>query len=434
MSNIEIVSIKIDGYANLDNVSLDLGKFNALVALNNFGKSNLISGIEFGVDFIKRPIETKKRMMAFKPVIPINKTLAFRPFSFEIEIIKKQKKEEQVIKYGYAFDWVKNDKSKGRRIKSEFLKVKTNKSDSKYKTYVNRTLKDSYYMPSPSARCDKHILIEKEDLLLNKLKNFDDLFYIDILKDLNNISVIHVDTLRDPDKLFRTIEGKIVHTDYSLEVPRSSDVGFFIYSLMKKDSNLFELFKDSIKSLLPSIEDFECLEIDLKKHANMEDDKDIPLDFPEKLYEILVKEGNNNQNTSVSNISSGSQKIFFIVAMAIAAEANNVPAITLEEIENSIHPGLLQKLLMIINSILTTTKIIVTSHSPYLIKYLDPEKIRIGLPNPVGTAQFKKIRKTKIPKLNKRAQEDGVSMGDIIFDAMIDSACGQGDFLNEICE
>ncbi len=434
MTNLTTLKFKIDGFANLESVELDLGKFNALVALNNFGKSNLISSLDFGLDFIQMPISMKKNMMAYKPVIPINKTLANRPFSFEMEFSAKFKKENLVVNYGYSFDWIKNDKNKGQRVKSEFLKVKNNQADSKYKTYIDRNTKGNFYLSSQTGRCNKKISIDKEDLLINKLSNFDELFYLEIIKYINDFRVIVVETMRDPDKLFRTIGDKTVRTDYSLEIPRSTDVGFFIYSLMKKNQSLFSLYKDSVKSLLPSIEDFEPLEIDFKKQAKIESDDKIPIDFPEKLYDIIVKEKSNNQKTSIANISSGSQKIFFILAMAIAADLNKAPVIIFEEIENSIHPGLLQRLLIILDGLTSDTKTIVTSHSPYLIKYLDIDKIKLGIPNNFGTAQFKSLKKTKISKLLRIAKEDGVSIGDILFDSMIECSRGETEFLNDMCQ
>ena len=427
----EITSIRIDGFANLDNVSLNLGKFNALVALNNYGKSNVLRAILFGSDFITASYQNRKDMMAFRPLIPINKILANRPFTFEIEFLTKFEKEDTYVNYSYSFDWIKNDKSKGQRIKSELLRVKPKRPDSKYKTYLERNLKEAFYLPSHTARCDKPISFEKEELLVNKLKSIDDLFYNSILKKINEIKVLNIDSMTDPDRLFKTIEVKVVRNEYSLEVPRDSDVAFFIYSLLKKNQNLYELFKDSIKSLLPGIEDFEPKEIDFKKEV--ENAHDIPLEFPEKLYDIFVKEKYNNQTSNISSVSAGSQKIFYILTFIIAAELNKVPLVMIEEAENSIHPGLLQKLLMAIDNLTSTTKVLITSHSPYLIRYLQIDKIKIGIPNIDGTAQFKQIKSTKLSKLERIANEDGVSIGDYIFDGMIESASGQPELFDEIC-
>lgn len=431
----EITSIKIDGFANLDNIELEIEKFNTLVALNNFGKSNVINAIDFGIKFITASDSSRKSMMAYREVIPINKEIANRPFSFEIGLtLKLRGKKEQFINYGYTFEWIRDRKNTGQRITHEFLKVKE-KNDRKFTTYMSRDTEGGKYLPSPTGRCDQSISIEPTELLLTKLKNFDTLFYQDIIKAINTINIIHVDTLQSPTYLFRTIEPSIIRTDYSLDIPRTSDTGYFLFSLMKKDQHFFEILKDSVQSLLPQIENFTPVEIDLKQQAKIRETDNIPLDFPEKFYDIIVKEKNNNQSTAISRISAGSQKLFFILAMTIAAEINRVPLITFEELENSIHPSLLQRLLMVLDNIATHTKILTTSHSPYFIKYLSLDRIRIGIPNAKGTAQFKAIKRSKFSKINALSIEHGVSIGDTIFDGLLECSYGEeSEFLSEICD
>jgi predicted ATPase len=189
------------------------------------------------------------------------------------------------------------------------------------------------------------------------------------------------------------------------------------------------LLKESIKSLLPNIEDFEPIEIDLKDEFEFESDSEkIPYELPEKLYDIRVKEYSNNQQTTIANISSGSKKIFYVLAMAMAGELNKIPLITFEEVENSIHPALLQRLLIIIDALCDTTKILITSHSPYLIKYLEIDDILIGIPSTDGVARFRKIKKSKQSKLMNFAIEEENSIGDFIFDKLLDNS---DDFFQE---
>ena len=134
----EITSIKIDGFANLDKIELEIERFNTLVALNNFGKSNVINAIDFGIKFITASDSSRKSMMAYREVIPINKEIANRPFSFEIGLtLKLRGKKEQFINYGYRFEWIRDRKNTGQRITHEFLKVKE-KSDRKFTTYMSR--------------------------------------------------------------------------------------------------------------------------------------------------------------------------------------------------------------------------------------------------------------------------------------------------------
>lgn len=68
-----IHSIKIDGYKNLSNIWLELEDITTLMALNNYGKSNVLSGIDFGINFIKALPSVKNEMMSNYNVIPLCK-------------------------------------------------------------------------------------------------------------------------------------------------------------------------------------------------------------------------------------------------------------------------------------------------------------------------------------------------------------------------
>ena len=56
-----------------------------------------------------------------------------------------------------------------------------------------------------------------------------------------------------------------------------------------------------------------------------------------------------------------------------------------------------------------------TSHSPYLIQYLKPESIYIGVPTDDGTALFKSIKKSKIKEVKSIAKKLEISFGEYIF-------------------
>ncbi|WP_294197660.1 AAA family ATPase [uncultured Chryseobacterium sp.] len=430
----EINKILIKGFSNIEKIDLELNKLNALIALNNYGKSNVLKAIDFGIDFISNSPKTREKMMAYKPYVPFNKFIDNDPFYLEINLTIKS---YNVI-YDFAFDWIKSDKNKGKRVISENLKVRNLNGDSKYTTYIKRDEDGAKFLPSKAGRCNKHIKIENNELIINKLSSFDELFYLDILDELNNISIAQVDTLQKPDEIFTNIkigkEKDIIKNNYSLSINDIDNSAYFIYSLMKKDQNMYELFKDSILSLLPSLEDFEPIEINLKDQFKFAGEKSkIPLDFPEKFYDIRVKERNNNQQTSIVGLSSGSQKIFYVISVAIAAEINKIPLITFEELENSIHPGLLQRLLIVLDGLVTFPKIIFSSHSPYLIQYLDFHNIKMGIPNQKGLAIFNELKKNKYKKLLSLAEDEGISLGDLLFEKMIENDHCDESFFNEMC-
>lgn len=427
-----IKKLTIDGFCNIENSTIELNKINSIIALNNYGKSNFIRGLDFAKDFIIDSPKKKDSMMRYKPLIPINNKLENKNFHFEIEFETKFEDINNLISYGFSFEWIKNDNKKGARIISEYLKLMPLKKDSKYKTVVKRTKTDSLYQTSKSGRCDSPIKIRKNELIINKLNSYDNLFYLTIIEKINNINFAIIDSLGNPDRLFRTITDYIP-TD-SLEMPISSNTSYFVYHLKKQKPKQYELLKNSIISLLPNIEDFEPIEVNLKSEFEFDSDEDnIPYELPEKLYDIRVKEFSNNQQTTITNISSGSKKIFYVLTMVLAGELNKVSLITFEEIENSIHPALLQRLLMIIDTFCVNTKILLTSHSPYLIKYLDIDNINIGIPNSDGIAIFKKIKKSKQKRLINYASDEENSLGDFIFDKLLESVYDK-EFFNEFVD
>ncbi len=84
--DMKIQAVLIDGFKNLSNVKISFDNITALVALNNFGKSNVLSGINFGIEFIKASIEDKKDLMSNSSLIPINCSMIGRNYRYEMEV------------------------------------------------------------------------------------------------------------------------------------------------------------------------------------------------------------------------------------------------------------------------------------------------------------------------------------------------------------
>ena len=79
---------------------------------------------------------------------------------------------------------------------------------------------------------------------------------------------------------------------------------------------------------------------------------------------------------------------------------------------------MIRKLLESLDESLADTSMLLTSHSPYLIQYLKPESIYIGVPNDSGIAEFKRIDKRKMKDLLQTTRDLGVSIGEYIFELM----------------
>lgn len=111
------------------------------------------------------------------------------------------------------------------------------------------------------------------------------------------------------------------------------------------------------------------------------------------------------------------------------AQLNNVLLIGIEEPENSINPGLLRKFLIGLDNFIEDGRIIITSHSPFLINYVNPYHLYIGLPNQDSNATFRKFRQNALPKLINQAKENQMMVGEYIFDLM----SGSSDDCKELC-
>ena len=78
----KIKSISVGGFKNLERSTLHLDSITAIISPNNYGKSNLLEAIDFGVDFLTSPPKDRKIMMKWIRGIPINKTIENEEFFF----------------------------------------------------------------------------------------------------------------------------------------------------------------------------------------------------------------------------------------------------------------------------------------------------------------------------------------------------------------
>ena len=89
--------IKISGIFNLKDVEISLDDLSALIAPNNYGKSNVLRAIDFGVFFMEASLKRKLSLMRNRSLIPINTALEGTPFSFELENFLMERKHSALF-------------------------------------------------------------------------------------------------------------------------------------------------------------------------------------------------------------------------------------------------------------------------------------------------------------------------------------------------
>lgn len=416
---ISLNKITVKGFANIESVTLDLPQITALLAPNNYGKSNVLSAILFGIEFMQQLPNVRQKLMGYEPCIPVNKRIAGKPFSFEME---GSIGENTNFQYGYCFVWKRYRKTeekivdKGGTIISEFLKIKSKTGEKpKYTTMVNRSSSTgAKYTSSPTGRCDRDLTIDGNELALNKLSNFDDLFYHQFIQAIRSIKIIDADYLSDPQKFFAV---RMVVQDEKHRYLAGGQIATYLYNLKKNDPDSYALLLSAVTLLIPTIESIEPVVISAN---GLKVDDDAPFEYPDQ-YDLVVKEKYNNQQTRFQYLSTGSMKLLYLLTTIIRASHEGVQLLLVEELENSIHPSLLQALLDVVKSFLDGTKLLFTSHSPNLLKYMAAPQLYVGLPSDKGEADFRTIRPSKVKSVLQIAGAGDMAIGEYLFQLLQDT-------------
>ena len=389
----EISKLSISGFCNIKQFDINLTEFNALVAPNNYGKSNVLEGIRFAFQFITSSVSVREAMMSDSAFIPINVATSDIPFKFGIELKKCEGDSEVKYSYSFSFEWAKNNGEEGACIIEESL-TETSKDYRRPHTFIKRTMDDGgLYVSSPTGRCRNNANAETKELVIDALDAIDGLFFQDIVTEIKHLGMNLVDTSAfDKQKLCK-----------------------FIFNLKEQEPMRYSLFEDAVTHIVPNIENITptCSQLGLPAG-------DVPYRIEDVIYDMRINEKSNNQDISISRLSSGSRRIITIIAEIIKAEMTGASIISIEELENSVHPKLLENMILLVQSFAEGITVITTSHSPYLVRYLKSRQLTFGLPNAEGVASFHKLKPTKVKTVVKRASAMDLTLGEYMFELMLD--------------
>lgn len=429
--DVEINRITLGGFRNISKIDLSFESITALVGLNGYGKSNVMDAIDFGFDFLHYSPQGKATLMSAKQSIPLLKANAGKDFEFEIELKLTSQKKDYFIIYGYSFAW--ETEAHSAKILHESLRIRKDEKNQKYNTFISRNQQNAHYKSSVSGRCDKKIKIEDNGLVINKLLAIDDLYYGDIIQQINNIQFF-IERHLDASQSFMPAPF-VIKGFQELELQGISSIPRAIFFLKKDYPDKYELLINAFTQLFPDILDINVQEIKLNssfQDAPVKLTEDSPIIFSDSIYTMSIVDEKLLQPVGFEHLSDGTKRVFLMLTFAVIADIKNLSMIAIEEPENSIHPSLFQSYLDVLSQLVEDCKIIVTSHSPYVIQYLEPHNIYIGMSSKTGEVAFKRIAPTKVNSLYRDAAEYDRSVGDYIFNLI--SSSDSDEYLKEYIE
>ena len=421
----KIQAVTIGGFKNISHVRLSFNNITALVSLNNFGKSNVLTAIDCGLDFLKGTISDKRDIMANKGLIPLNKSIFRQNFLFELDIITSFEKKDYQIIYGYGFCWKTSEESEPS-IVSEYLKYRPTANGQKFTQLINRDENKALYKRYETGRCSSKIKVGPAELVVNKLLAYDELFFASLIQELNSLKFYmenHLDAKRfyEPDPILR--KGLD-------DVPISaSNLPRVVYQLKEKHIEKFNLLLSVYKELFPNVEDVLVKRFKINAEETDALPEEAPFVITNDIHVLFVKDERLMQPIDFAMMSDGAKRVFMIMVKLILADVSNVSLIAIEEPENSVHPSLFRAYIQIISQLVNDCRIIITSHSPYIVSYLEPSWIYVGIDKNPGIADFYTFKKTGQRALQQDADRFSMSTGDYLFSILSDNETDWSEYL-----
>lgn len=425
----KIKSVTIGGFKNLKKTKINVDGIIVLISPNNFGKSNLLQSIDFGIEFLTSSAKDRKSMMEWKKGIPLIPSIENEDFYFEVEIVNPSLGDYQFIRYGYSFSWYKDDAS-GQKITDEWLDSRSSESYA-YKSFLKRS--EGKYRKNRNTDSFRKIILDDAQLSIDVLSAIADIDISDVIRLIQNLKYQLCSSL-DPNDKFRPSPFEIIGDNEKPSIFDENDIPKALFVLKTNHSDKFDLFKESIFNLFPDFLEINVVKIDavdtiIKKDIHIyearsidenENEKEIkiPFRFKEEIFRLYVTSKYLNQPIDIFNMSAGTKRVFWILTNLYIADCIKPTFIGIEELETSIHPRLLKNLLENINESLNNNALIISSHSPYLVQYLKPSQIYIGVPDSDGASTFRKVASTKAKLLLNSARNYDLSIGEYLFELM----------------
>jgi hypothetical protein len=416
-----ICEVYIDGFDNIVDTRIIMSGLTALLAANNYGKSNLLSAVKAGLALPGLGKMSQRRFVRSMEHASLTRRKnatsehTTRPFTFQVVFETKLNGRNVTVRYGYTIKWMSH-------IVDEYLRVSDNGSGGKL--YINRKLGKTHYLSTDTGRCDRRLLTDSCTLAITTLSYLEDKYtYHELPKLICGITFPVFDTL-DTAAIFCGEGGFYSESTGLLGIARS-DIRKALYLLKEAKLPTFKLIENTFITLFP-----QYTHIIVDKISRVEDtdggvvddgsvdDDDFFFALLDEEYSVVFIDKYLVRPVSPEKLSNGTRRVLNMLICAAIAQIESNPILGIEEIETSIHPAKIGDFLDVLTQLAPECKFIVTSHSPSVAQFLTAETLYIGQLGDDGNARFRRLPKESSKYLAKEARQFGITIGEMIFNQM----------------
>src|SRR5574344_1216315 len=397
----KIEKIEVDGFANLNDVTLEFGSLTYLLSRNNFGKSNVIKAIDSASAILNNK-GSFTGSDSFKRFAPLCEADYHRPFLFKLFGKSRIEGKEVEFSYSFSFDWGEDEGDPF--FTKESLDVRPLDSQ-KFSNFFSRSGTDGTIRKKAEGRTETQTTIDNKTLLLYKMSLTDGVDYLDLIKEILGFQVF-VDNGLNSSPFFG-LDAILPHLSFSAKP--NSIIPAILATV--KDQNAYSRIVNAMKDLFPNTTDFSLHRVE--DPAPSPNQQKAPA-----TYFLSIGQKHIKAPLDISLMSDGFQRVLSAFVCLTNADGESSKIVCLEEPENCINPALLKNYITLIEQFAGNNRILISSHSPFLASYIDPKQIYVGLPEDDGLANFRPFKETGVERLSKAAADNEYLFGEYIFNLL----------------
>lgn len=371
-----IKSIHISNFKSFNDEVISFDRLNVLIGANAAGKSNVISLLRFFMDIINFGIDDAISMQGGMEYI-LNASIGkSKPIRMEINISIydekwsrclniKSDKFVRIVEMQYAFEITPHKRGTGYKLTEDTLSLVFVPFDRKQKESSMDIRYQVVYTKTKRGKIEYHVgQFEKEHLTSEELHS---LCYNVLLAYFNDEErekelIIHI--FRPILPSFFQDDSIIKIFDFDPYVMKQASRLGSANRLEENGSNLANILqkilinKISRKRLIGLMKDF------LPFFENIETEKNFDQSISYKIKEVY------SQKKFYSNfLSDGTVNVLALIVALYFTRGTRV--VILEEPERNLHPQLMRKLIEFAQDASSEKQIIITTHTPEIVKYTD---------------------------------------------------------------